>query len=236
MNYFFWTYGILIICILISVAAQIKISASYSKYRKVASSKGYTGYTAAREILDRNGLAFVNIEMISGKLSDHFDPRQNVIRLSQDVYNGNSVAAIGVAAHECGHAIQYDREYIPMKLRNSVVKTTSLCSTLSFVLILLGVFISVLGSTMGEIGGYIINAGIIAYAVIVVFQLITLPVEFNASKRALSTIDEYGIVSSEEKGMVANVLTSAALTYLAAFVVSLLQLLRLIMIFGGRRN
>ena len=236
MNYFFWTYGILIICILISVAAQIKISASYSKYRKFSSSTGHTGYTAAREILDRNGLAFVNIEMISGKLSDHFDPRQNVIRLSQDVYNGNSVAAIGVAAHECGHAIQYDREYIPMKIRNAVVKTTSLCSTLSFVLILLGVFISVLGSTMGEIGGYIINAGIIAYAVIVIFQLITLPVEFNASKRALSTIDEYGIVSSEEKGMVANVLTSAALTYLAAFVVSLLQLLRLIMIFGGRRN
>lgn len=236
MDYFFWTYGILFICIIISVGAQIKISTSYSKYSKIASSKGYTGYTAAREILDRNGLAFVNIEMVQGKLRDHFDPKANVIRLSPDIYNGNSVAAIGVAAHECGHAIQYDNEYLPMKIRNVIVRSTYFCSNLSFFLIFLGVLISAMSAAAGELGGYIINIGIIAYAVIVISQLVTLPVEFNASRRALATIEEYGMVNSDEKGMVASVLGSAALTYVAAFVVSLLQLLRLIAIFGGRRD
>ena len=234
MWYYYASYGTLLLCMIISIWAQVKVKTTFAKYDKVYSLKGHTGFSAARQILDQNGLSHVRLEVISGHLTDHYDPRANVIRLSESVANSYSVAAIGVAAHECGHAIQYAEEYKPIVFRNAIVKSTNFCSRISFLLILGGVLITAMYETMGNLGTALIYSGIIAFAAVAFFQLVTLPVEFNASRRALAIINEQGILKEEERAGARKVLTAAAMTYVAALVVSLLQLLRLIMILGRR--
>ena len=216
-------FALAIIAIVISLVAQLNVNSTFNRYSKIKNLRGVTGAEIARRILDRHGLYDVNVERVSGKLSDHFDPRANVLRLSKGVYESGSVAAIGVAAHECGHAIQYAQEYAPMKLRGSLVKTVNFSSASSFLIILVGMLFSI-----PEIA-YI---GVALFSVIVFFQLVTLPVEFNASNRAVAVLAG-GIMPPEELDGVKKVLTAAALTYVAAFVNSLLQLLRLLAIVNG---
>ena len=220
------TLLILIPGILLGMIAQILMQSTYTKYAAIKSATGLTGYTAARRILDGAGLYHVQIEMIGGELSDHFDPRENVLRLSQGVYQSPSVAAIGVAAHECGHAIQYAESYLPMKVRGALVKTTNFSSSFSFLIVLVGMLFSI---------PEIAYVGIGLFLVVVFFQLVTLPVEFNASARALSIL-RGGILPEEEMAGVKKVLSAAALTYVAAFVNAVLQLLRLVSIVSGGRG
>jgi Zn-dependent membrane protease YugP len=220
------TLLILIPGILLGMIAQILMQSTYTKYAAIKSAAGLTGYTAARRILDGAGLYHVQIEMIGGELSDHFDPRENVLRLSQGVYQSPSVAAIGVAAHECGHAMQYAESYLPMKVRGALVKTTNFSSSFSFLIVLVGMLFSI---------PEIAYVGIGLFLVVVFFQLVTLPVEFNASARALSVL-RGGILPEEEMEGVKKVLYAAALTYVAAFVNAVLQLLRLVSIVSGGRG
>lgn len=234
MEYYYISYGTLLLCVIISLWAQVKVKTTFAKYDKIFSLKGHTGYSAARQILDSHGLSHVKLEVIRGHLTDHYDPRANVIRLSESVANSYSVAAIGVAAHECGHAIQYAEEYKPIVFRNAIVKSTNFCSRISFLLILVGALITAMYEMGGSLGMVFIYSGIIAFAAVAFFQLVTLPVEFNASRRALAIISEQDILKDEERAGARNVLTAAAMTYVAALVVSLLQLLRLILIFGRR--
>lgn len=224
----------LILCLLISLIAEIRVKSAFKQYGRVMSSRGYTASQVARMILDRNNLRHVRIEFIRGHLSDHFDPRQNVIRLSDSVHDSSSVAAIGVAAHECGHAIQYAEEYAPIVIRNAIVKSTNLCSRLSFILILIGSFLTYAATEFYPFASLLITLGIIAFSVTTLFQLITLPVEFNASRRAMQTIESNQILTDSEQQGAQKVLKAAAMTYVAALIVSLLQLLRLIHIFGRR--
>lgn len=234
MEYYYISFGTLLLCVIVSLWAQIKVKTTFAKYDKVFSLKGHTGYSAARQILDSHGLSHVKLEVIRGHLNDHYDPRANVIRLSESVANSYSVAAIGVAAHECGHAIQYAEEYKPIVFRNAIVKSTNFCSRISFLLIFAGALITAMYEMGGSFGMFFIYSGIVAFAAVVFFQLVTLPVEFNASRRALAIISEQDILKDEERVGARNVLTAAAMTYVAALVVSLLQLLRLILIFGRR--
>ena len=201
--------------------AQIKVKSTFSKYSKVASRRSVTGADAARMILDRNGLSNVKIERVSGELSDHYDPKANVVRLSEGVYGSNSVAAIGVAAHECGHAVQHATGYGPIKLRMAIIPATQIGSSLALPLILLGLILSMTGLA------YI---GVAFFALSTLFQLVTLPVEFNASSRALETLESYGTLDDEELGGAKKVLSAAAMTYVAALAASLLNLLRLLSI------
>lgn len=221
-------YIILVIpAVIIAAIAQANVSGTFSKYSKVRTARGYTGAEAARAILDANGLYNVRVERVAGNLSDHFDPRQNVIRLSQGVYDNATVAAVGVAAHESGHAVQYATGYAPIKLRNAIVPVTQFGSSLSIPVLLLGFFMGLQP---------LVYAGIILFSAMVVFQLVTLPVEFNASSRALAIIEEQELLGSEELRGAKKVLGAAALTYVAALLVSLMQLLRIILRFGGRRR
>ncbi|MBQ9468072.1 MAG: zinc metallopeptidase [Clostridia bacterium] len=215
----------LIPALLLSLIAQIVLKATYSKYSKVPSATGMTGFAAARRILDAAGLYNVQIEQISGDLTDHFDPKVNVLRLSSGVYQSSTVAAIGVAAHECGHAMQYAEDYGPMKLRGALVKSTNISSSLSFIVVLLGLFFGIV-----EIAW----VGVILFGVVVFFQLVTLPVEFNASRRAVAVLEGY-LPAEENKG-VRKVLTAAAMTYVAALAGAILQLLRLITLVSGSRR
>ncbi|MBW4828629.1 MAG: zinc metallopeptidase [Clostridiaceae bacterium] len=220
MDYYF----LLMIALIISFYAQIKVSTTFNKYLRVPSYSGYTGREVARMILDRNGLHDVSIEPIGGQLTDHYDPRTNVIRLSSNVYNGNSIASLSVAAHEVGHAIQHAEGYFPLILRNNIAPIASISARFVWILIFLGFLISPV----------LLEAGIILYLAIVLFQVVTLPVEFNASRRALYQLDS-GIVTSSEIGPAKKVLSAAALTYVAATLVAIGQLLRLISL-SDRRN
>ena len=211
--------------LLLALWAQFKVNATYKKFSRVQSSRGYTGQQVARMILDQNGLYHVRVEGISGNLTDHYDPRSNVVRLSQGVYNASSVAAIGIAAHECGHAVQHAEKYAPLQLRSAVIPVTNIGSKLAIPLLLVGVIFNYTP---------LIWVGILGYSLVALFQLITLPVEFNASNRALRTIEgNYILLDNENKGA-KKVLTAAALTYVAALAASLAQLLRLMLLFGGR--
>jgi len=224
----------LLLCIIISLFAEIRVKSAFNQYSHVMSSRGYTASQVARMILDQNNLRHVRIEFIRGHLSDHFDPRQNVVRLSESVYHSSSVAAIGVAAHECGHAVQYAEEYKPIVIRNAIVKSTNICSRLSFIFILIGAMLTFVAAELAPIASTFITLGIIAFSVTTLFQLITLPVEFNASRRAMQTIENNHILTESEQNGAQKVLKAAAMTYVAALIVSLLQLLRLIMIFRRR--
>lgn len=213
----------LIPALLISLYAQFKVSSSFNKYLRVPSYSGYTGSEVGRMILDRNGLHHVRIEPVGGTLTDHYDPRTEVIRLSNGVYNGNSIAAVSVAAHEAGHAIQHAEGYFPLILRNNIAPIASIGARFVWILILLGFLINT----------KLMDIGIMFYLAVVLFQIVTLPVEYNASSRALAQL-ESGIVPSNEIGSSKKVLDAAALTYVAATLVALGQLLRLITISNRR--
>lgn len=207
--------------------AQTRVNSTFNRYSNVRCRQGYTGSQIARRILDANGLTNVRIEGIRGNLTDHYDPTAQVVRLSDSVYNSQSIAAIGVAAHEVGHAIQHANSYAPLTIRNAIIPVTNIGSKLSIPLILLGVVMSFQP---------LITIGIVAFSLMAVFQLITLPVEFNASSRALATLEGEHYLDEEEVYGARKVLSAAALTYVAALVMSLAQLIRLVAIFGNRRR
>lgn len=221
------SYFLLVIpAMLFAFWAQMKVKKTFSAYSKVPMDSFLTGAATARAILDSNELHSVRVEQIAGNLTDHFDPRENVVRLSSEVYSGNSVAAVGVAAHETGHALQYALGYAPMKFRAAIIPVTQFGSTLSMPLVIAGFLFKI---------DLLINFGIILFGVVALFQLITLPVEFNASRRAIKILSEGGYVSENEGEGVKKVLTAAALTYVAALAVSLASLLRLILLSNRRR-
>ena len=221
------TYMILVMpAIIFAMWAQTKVNSTFSRYQRVRCYSGYTGAQIARRILDENGLHHVRVERIAGNLTDHYDPRTQVVRLSDSVYNNPSVAAVGVAAHETGHAVQHATGYGPLVIRNSIIPLTNFGSKMSMPLILLGFL---LNSTM------LLNLGIIAFSMATLFQLITLPVEFNASSRAMRTLSN-GMMSDDELYGTKKVLTAAALTYVAALMVSVMQLLRLVILANRRRD
>ena len=224
---FDWTILLVIPGIIASVWAQIKVKSTFDRYSKTRTNKGITGYMAARRILDENGLSHVKIEQIGGKLTDHYDPRANVIRLSVNVCSSSSPASIGVAAHEAGHAIQYAKNYAPIRFRAGLVSITSFSSALAIPLFFIGLLFA---------SDSLMLIGIVLYAAIAFFQLVTLPVEFNASARALSVLKSSGMLNSEEITASRKVLTAAALTYVAALLTSLLTLLRLVLLASNRRR
>ena len=221
-----WTYLLVIIGLVISLAASAKVRSTYSRYAKVKSKSGITAAQAAQTILRGAGIYDVRVEHIQGNLTDNYNPTDKVLRLSDATFNSTSVAAIGVAAHECGHAIQHDTNYAPLNIRGLMVPVVNIGSSVSIPLILVGIFMS--NNQM------LINIGIALFSLTVLFQLITLPVEFDASSRALNILDSSGLLDSEEVSEAKKVLSAAAMTYVAAAAASALQLLRLFLIFGGR--
>lgn len=224
--YFDPTYLLIIIGMVISLWASARVKTTYSKYSKVRSMSGLTGAEAARRILQTAGLYDVRIEHISGNLTDHYDPRSRVLRLSDAVYGSASVAAIGVAAHECGHAIQDAQDYAPLRFRNTLVPVANFGTQAAWPIILVGLLF---GSSQ-----FLLNLGILLFSLGVLFQLVTLPVEFNASGRALQILGDSGMLYGEEIQKTKKVLSAAAMTYVAAAAASILSLLRLIILFGGR--
>lgn len=230
MYYFDWTYSLILIGVVISLLASGRVRSTYAKYSRVRNHAGITGAMAAERILHREGIYDVTVQHVSGNLTDHYDPRNKTLNLSDTVYGSDSVAAVGVAAHECGHAIQHAKGYAPLQFRSILVPVANFGSSISWFLILAGLFIG------GNSAQWLINAGIFAFTLAVLFQLVTLPVEFNASGRALKILEADGMLYGEEIKQSRNVLSAAALTYVAAAAASILQLLRLIILFGGRRD
>lgn len=212
---------ILLVMIILPIIAQVNVNSTFKKYKNVRNSRGLTADQVARQILDSNGLYNVRIERISGELTDHYDPRDNVVRLSDAVYGQTSVAAIGVAAHECGHACQHAQEYTPIKIRTAIVPITNICSRLWY-------FVFILGILLFEIFPELALIGIIMFGAVVLFQAVTLPVELDASGRALKTLEADGILDYNEVPMAQKVLKAAAFTYVTALVTSVLQLIRLL--------
>ena len=227
MFYIDWTYIILVLpFVIFSMIASSRVNSTFKEYSTVYSRRGLTAADAAREVLRQNGVYDVRIEHVPGNLSDHYDPRENVIRLSDKVINSTSVAAIGVACHEAGHAVQYAENYGPIRFRAAIISITNIGSKLAMPLILVGIALSYLG----EIFSYIAYAGVILFGLAVLFQLVTLPVEFNASRRALKAITEYGILAPDEAQGAKKTLSAAAMTYVAALAVTFMQFLRLLLI------
>lgn len=223
------TIILVVIGAVLSMWASGRVQSTFKKYSSVRSATGMTGAEAAKRLLNSQGIYDVTVQSVAGQLTDHYDPRNKTVNLSESVYQSASVAAIGVAAHECGHAIQDNVGYSPLKLRAAFVPIANLGSKLSWPLILIGLMIGGMGSTM-------ISIGIWMFVLAVLFQIITLPVEFNASSRAVKLLDENGILHGEEVNQTRQVLGAAALTYVAAAAASILQLLRLVILFGGRRD
>lgn len=223
--FYMWdpTMMILIPAVLLTAYAQIKINSTYNKYSQIPSKRGLTGADVARYILNQNGLFDVAIERVAGQLSDHYDPRSRVVRLSPDVYHGTSLAALGVAAHEVGHAVQHDTGYLPLYIRNTIIPVTQIGSYAAIPLFFIGIFMS---------SESLVNIGIMLFAAIVFFQMVTLPVEFNASRRAIATLGGEGILDASELAGTKKVLSAAAMTYLAAALMAVMELLRLIVISG----
>ena len=228
--YFDPTYFLVLIGVVLSLLASGRVKSTFAKYSQVRNSRGLTGAQAAEQVLHTAGIYDVRIEHVGGNLTDHYDPRTKVLRLSDSVYGQTSVAAVGVAAHECGHAIQHAKGYAPLKLRSTLVPIANFGSKLAWPLIIFGLFIS------GESSTILINAGIIAFLGAVVFQLVTLPVEFNASNRAIRMIADSGMMYGEEIKGAKKVLSAAALTYVASAATAILQLLRILILTGGRRR
>ncbi|MDL2220846.1 zinc metallopeptidase [Eubacteriales bacterium OttesenSCG-928-N14] len=227
--YFYYdsTFLILIPGLLLTLYAQLRVSGTFNKYNKVESIKGQTAAQVCRQLLDGIGLHEVRIQRVSGKLSDHYDPRNLTLSLSEATHDSTSVAAIGVAAHEAGHAMQHRDNYAFLKARTTLVPVVNICSYVSIPLLILGSMLEVMG---------LVYAALALYASIIVFQLVTLPVELNASQRALSLLEGGNYLSGGETAQAKKVLSAAALTYLAATLVAMLQFLRLAMLFGRRRN
>lgn len=230
---FDWTYLVIVLpCVIFAMIASSSVNSTFQKYSKQISSRRITGREAALRVLEENGVHGVRIERVAGNLSDHFDPRENVIRLSAPVYDSTSTAAIGVACHEAGHAVQYAKAYFPIRIRAAIIPITNFGSKLAMPLILLGV----LFAAMGSYSYTLVYIGIACFALSLVFQLVTLPVEFNASRRAMEAIKGTQILTPEEQVGARKTLTAAAMTYVAAVAVSAAQLLRLLLIFGGGRR
>lgn len=224
---FYWdsSFIILIPALLVAAWAQYRVSSTFNKYSKYKSLNGYTGAQVARMLLDSSGLYDVPVELIPGKLSDHYDPRKRVMRLSQEVYHGNSVASIGVAAHETGHAIQHKNRYLPLVIRNSIVPAVNFGSNASWILLIAGFILGIRS---------LVTIGIFLFTLVVLFQIITLPVELNASNRALKILEGKAILYSEELNGARSVLRAAAMTYVAAVLTAVANLLRLIYISRDR--
>lgn len=222
------TYILIIIAAIISLIAQGLVKSTFSRYSRVAGARGITGAQAAEIILRANGINDVTVQRVSGSLTDHYDPRTKTVNLSETVYNKTSVAAVGVAAHECGHAIQHDVGYVPLTFRSALVPVANIGSQLSWVFIILGLILSY--------NHTLITIGILMFSLAVLFQLVTLPVEFNASSRALEQLETQGILDRREIGGTRKVLSAAALTYVASAATAILQLLRLIILFGGDKR
>ncbi|AQX55323.1 zinc metallopeptidase [Priestia flexa] len=216
-----------LIIILVPIWAQFKVKSAYKKYSKVSSSSGMTGAEVARRILDENGLYNVQVEPVRGVLSDHYDPRSKVVRLSEDNYFGTSVAGAAVAAHEVGHAIQDDENYSFLRMRHALVPVANIGSNFSWILIMIGIFAQMSG---------LLLLGIVFMAAAVLFQVVTLPVEFNASNRAMNLLVSSGVIRNDEERETRKVLNAAALTYVAAAAVAVLELVRLILIYTGMNN
>jgi len=230
---FDWTYLVLVLpCVLLSLWASSNVNSTFKKYSSQLSLRRITGAEAARRVLAANGVYSVRIDRVGGNLTDHFDPRTNVIRLSASVFNSTSTAAIGVACHEAGHAVQYAKEYGPIKLRAAIIPITNIGSKLAMPLILIGLLLSFAEG----FSFFFVYLGIACFGLSLIFQLVTLPVEFNASRRALVAIEEGGILTAEEQLGAKKTLKAAALTYVAATATALAQLLRLLLVFGGRRR
>lgn len=229
-------YGLFCIAVLISLYAQLKVSLTYRRYSRIPSGSGKSAAAVARELLDRAGLTHVRIERIGGSLTDHYDPRANVLRLSDSVYGSTSAAAVGVAAHEVGHAIQHAEGYLPIRVRAALVPAASYASRASWIFIMIGVLLTAFAGLLGTFGSYVLLFGILLFAVTTLFQLVTLPCEFNASRRALVGLRRGGDYSPAELSAARRVLSAAALTYVAALAVSLLQLLRLLLMLAGGRD
>lgn len=224
------TYSLVLIGLLLCLAASARVRSTYAKYGRVRSRSGLTGREAAEQILRSAGIYDVRIEHVSGNLTDHFDPGNRVLRLSDATYQSASVAAVGVAAHECGHAIQHSRGYVPLKIRSAIVPVANFGSAIAWPLILLGLLFNSRSSYL------LIQIGILAFSFAVLFQLVTLPVEFNASRRAVQILGESGMLLPDELSMTKKVLRAAALTYVAGAASAILQLLRIILLTGGRRR
>lgn len=231
MFWYDWSYVILIPAILFTLYAQTKVQGNFKKYSKVRNRKGLTGAQAARRMLDANGLTEVPIEQISGSLTDHYDPRKRVLRLSQTVYNVNSVAAVSVACHEAGHALQHAESYMPLLMRNNIVPVVNFASQLSWPLILIGLVLLGNGSYIGDT---LFMVGVIAFVAVILFHAITLPVEFNASSRALNQMEGLGLVVEEEERGARKVLRAAAMTYVASLAMAVMNLIRILAIRGSR--
>lgn len=238
MPYFYfygfdWTYLYIVLpCFILAMIASARVNSTFRRYAKQISSRRITGRDAAMRVLQANGVNNVRIERVSGNLTDHYDPKTNVIRLSDSVYDSASTAAIGVACHEAGHAVQYAQQYFPIKVRAAIIPVTNFGSRLAMPLILLGIL-------FGAFGNYsytLVYIGIACFALSLVFQLVTLPVEFNASRRAMEAIENTELLNQEEQRGARKTLSAAAMTYVAAVAVSAAQLLRLILLFGGHRR
>ncbi len=235
--WFDWTLLIVLPAMIFAFWAQFKVQSTFTKYSTVVSRSGCTGYTAARRLLDTNGLQSVDIRMVERKLSDHYDPRKKTLFLSREVYSSTSASAVGVACHEAGHAIQDAKSYVPLRLRMAIVPVCSLGSNLAMPLFLIGLLLSYASQSGTMMGDVFMLAGIGAFSLVAFFQLVTLPVEFNASRRAMEGMRDCRLLDSEELPAARKVLSAAAMTYVAALATSLASLLRLIVIFmGNRRN
>ena len=231
--YFDWTYIILVMpAVILSMWASANVKSTYARYSKQYNRRGITGAEAARRVLDANGLRHVPIERVSGELSDHFDPQSNIVRLSQGVYDSTSTAAVGVACHEVGHAIQYAVGYAPVKIRTAIVPITNIGAQISVPLIMAGFVLAGFAPRLIMLA----YLGVACFGLSALFQLITLPTELNASRRALATIDDMAMLQGEELYGAKRVLRAAALTYVAALAVSLMQLLRFVIMLSGRRR
>lgn len=228
--YFDPTYILVIIGAVICLLASARVKTTFNKYNRVRSMSGMTGAQAAEKILHAAGIYDVTVQHISGDLTDHYDPRNKVLSLSDSTYGSSSVAAVGVAAHECGHAIQHQKSYAPLNIRSVIVPVANFGSAVAWPLILVGLFFT------SSTGSFLINLGILCFSFAVLFQLVTLPVEFNASNRAVRILGETGILGEEELRGTRKVLGAAALTYVAGAASAILQLLRLILLFGGRNS
>lgn len=234
MGFFYgfdWTYLVFIVpCIIITLICQVRVQSTFSKYSKIRNSRNITGAQAAEYVLRQNGVTGVRIEHVAGSMTDHFDPRTNVIRLSDTVYNSNSVAAVGVACHEAGHAVQHAEGYLPNKIRSIILPMAKIGSQLSWILILLGLVFT------AKVGFVLLYIGIVLFSLSVLFTIATLPVEFNASKRALECIRESDLLYSDEYTGAKRTLQAAAMTYVASALTAIMQLLRLIVIARSRRD
>lgn len=224
------TYILIIIGVFLSLAASAKVNSTFARYAGVRNRRGITGQMAAEQILHQAGIYDVQVQRISGKLTDHYDPKNKILRLSDSTYGSTSVAAVGVAAHECGHAIQHATNYLPLSIRGALVPMANFGAQISWPMIIIGLLFN------GNMSGLFINLGILLFSCSVLFQIVTLPVEFNASSRALHILGGSGLLDQEEVGQARKVLGAAALTYVAGAATSILQLLRLLILTRGRRD